>query len=110
LTLTLPDATENETTRLLRGTYAPLNAPNGIPLTYASGAWQATVCLEVNASYTYWFDFTERDDAGSPTFEEDLRYNPALPNEGNGRGGRLNVVAPIPSCASIDASVGPSAH
>ena len=111
VTLTLPDATGAETVHVLHGDVAPLNAAGGVPLTYSAGAWRANVCLSVNATYRYFFDFTERDDAGAPTgLEEDVRYNESVENENNGNGGRNNLFESIPACSIIDASVGMTDH
>jgi len=57
LTVSIPDATNDESVHVVRGTFYPLNTEGGVNLTYSAGAWSASVCFPVGSSATYYFDF-----------------------------------------------------
>jgi hypothetical protein len=51
------DATNDESVHVVRGTFYPLNTPEGVNLTYSGGVWSASVCFPLGSSATYYFDF-----------------------------------------------------
>ena len=105
VTLSIADATNNETSATVVGDTDPLLG-RGVTLTYGSGRWSANVCLPLNRTIRYVFDFgaVPGDDAGA----RDQRAASDAPTGNDGLGFRYNVYAPVSDCALIDAGQGMS--
>ncbi|MBX3219041.1 MAG: hypothetical protein KF795_00900 [Labilithrix sp.] len=100
-TFGLEDATNDETTAVLRGSFGPL-VGDGVPLTYANGRWSAKACVPIGAYIEYWFHFGqvhENQDEGSGPLVDDDRHDPQLPKASDGKGGFVNTVQ-LASCVA----------
>ncbi|MBX3186540.1 MAG: hypothetical protein KF819_05980 [Labilithrix sp.] len=106
-TFSLDDASNDETTAILRGSFGPL-AGAGVPLTYANGQWRATACIPVGAYIEYWFHFGqvyEDPDEGSGPLVDDDRHDPLRPTVNDGKGGFVNAIELTSCVAPADAGM-----
>lgn len=65
---------------VLRGSAAPLTAGVSLTSLGADAGWAASICMPLNSSQNYWFEFTW--DAGLPDFGD---AGPPIDEDGGGR-------------------------
>jgi hypothetical protein len=57
-------ARPGEVYAILRGSDAPLDGPEGVPLSYETGGWKATVCMPPNYGGVYYYVVYSTPDTG----------------------------------------------